>query len=408
MTRTHDVIVIGGGPSGVAAALELRRRGVKDVVLLEREPELGGATRHCSHSPFGMLEFGRVYIGASYGRRLQREAQEAGVDIRTSHSVVRLGDSGELMVSSPEGVTTICGQRIITSTGAREMPRSARLVTGDRPIGVLTTGTLQSYVAFHGLMPFRKPVIVGSELVSMSAILTCTTHGAKPVAVVEANARATAKTPVTWLPSLLGIPFHKGTEIADIKGRTRVEAVTLRCGEKLTDIECDGVLFTGRFTPEASLHLLSNIGVHPRSGAPVVDQYGRLENPLYFAAGNVLRAVETGGWAFREGRSVGGAVARDLTQLVPARTPVRVAFPDPIKLVVPGIITSGDKVAIHAFKHFQLRMTRRAVGQIVLKLDGFPVWSKHGEWLPERRILVPIPVDAGNSGQISFDFEEHA
>lgn len=408
MSATHDVIVVGGGPSGVAAAVELRRRGVRDVVLLDRETELGGATRHCSHSPFGMREFHRVYLGASYGRRLQQEALAAGVDVRTSHSVVRLGDDGELLVSSPQGVSSLRGRRIVTSTGARETPRSARLVSGDRPLGVLTTGALQSYVAFHGLMPFRRPVIVGSELVSLSALLTCVSHGARPVAMLEANTRATARQPLTWLPTLLGIPFHRSAEIVDIRGRQRVESVTLRHGERLSEIACDGVLFTGRFTPEASLHLLGDLGVAASSGAPLVDQHGRLQNPLYFAAGNVLRAVETGGWAFREGRSVGRAVADDLARPAAVREPVRVQFDAPIKLVVPGLLRSGERLAVEAFRHFQLRMTHEAVGRITLLLDGIPAWRHSGHWLPERRILVPMPSGAPEAGRISFVFEENA
>lgn len=407
MSALHDVIVVGGGPSGVAAAVELRRRGVKDVVLLDRESELGGATRHCSHSPFGMQEFHRVYLGASYGRRLQQEALAAGVDVRTSHSVVRLGDDGELLVSSPQGVSSLRGRRIVTSTGARETPRSARLVSGDRPLGILTTGALQSYVAFHGLMPFRRPLIVGSELVSLSALLTCVSHGARPVAMVEADARATAKAPLTWLPTVLGIPFHRSTEIVDIRGRQRVESVTVRRAGVLREIECDGILFTGRFTPEASLHMLSDLGVAAGSGAPLVDQYGRLQNPLYFAAGNVLRAVETGGWAFREGRAVGSAVADDLARQAPARQPVQVRFDAPLKLVVPGIIRSGDRMSAHAFRHFQLRMTRAAAGRLTLLLDGLPAWRQSGRWLPERRILVPIPTGAPEARQISFVFEEN-
>jgi NADPH-dependent 2,4-dienoyl-CoA reductase/sulfur reductase-like enzyme len=369
---------------------------------------MGGATRHCSHSPFGMLEFHRVYLGASYGRRLLKEALDAGVDVRTHHTVVELGEGGELLVSSRDGVSHLQGQRIVTATGARETPRSARLVSGDRSIGVLTTGALQAYVAFHGLMPFRRPVIVGSELVSLSAILTCTSHGAKPVAVVEPNARATAAAPLTWLPNLLGIPFHKNAEIVDIKGLHRVESVTIRRGDQLEDIACDGVLFTGQFTPESSLHRLSSLGVDRRSDAPRVDQYGRLANPLYFAAGNVLRAIETGGWAFREGRSVGLAVAQDLALQTSSRTSVQVEFDAPIKLVVPGMISTGDRVLPHAFQHFQLRMTRRAVGRIKLMLDGRTAWVKGGEWLPERRILVPITPSAASASKISFVFEAEA
>lgn len=123
-----DVLVIGGGPSGVAAAIELRRQGAKRVVLLDREPALGGATRHCSHSPFGMLEFGRVYFGAAYGRKLTLEAEKAGVDIRIGHSVVELADNGSVLVASAHGAERIAAQRVIVTTGAREKPRSARLI----------------------------------------------------------------------------------------------------------------------------------------------------------------------------------------------------------------------------------------------------------------------------------------
>src|SRR5260221_9968033 len=153
MSSTADVIVVGGGPAGVAAALEMRRRGVEKVVILDRDPHLGGATRHCSHSPFGMLEFGRVYFGAAYGLRLEQEAAKAGVDVRTGHSVVKLSDDGSVVVTSHRGLEILTGRRVMVTTGARATPSSARLIAGDRPVGDVTTGTLQSYVAFHGLMP---------------------------------------------------------------------------------------------------------------------------------------------------------------------------------------------------------------------------------------------------------------
>ncbi len=400
-----DVIVIGGGPAGVAAATELRRQGVAKVMLLDREPDLGGATRHCSHSPFGMREFGRVYFGAAYGRRLEVEAERHGVDIRTGHSVVKLGDEGSVTITSARGVETLAARRILVTTGAREKPRSARLLTGDRPIGVVTTGTLQSYVAFHGLMPFRRPVIVGSELVSLSAVLTCLTHGARPVAMIEPQPHALARAPLTWFPALMGIPFYKGTEIVDIIGRQRVEAVTIRRNGQVETLACDGLLLTGQFTPESALLMQSTVGTDVGSAGARIDQHGRCVNPVYFAGGNVLRAVETGGWAFREGRAVGKALAVDLAGSEPADEIVPVSFDDPVKLVVPNMLRRGGGKS-PAFADFQLRFLRRARGRLSLELDGRKVWDRRGHWMPERRILVPIPASAPETAHIHFRFEE--
>lgn len=404
-SSTADVIVIGGGPAGVASAVRLRRAGVQRVVLLDREPTLGGATRHCSHSPFGMVEFGRLYFGAAYGRRLEREAISSGVDIRTGYSVIDLGEDGLVTATSHRDVEKLAARRVIVSTGGRETPRSARLLPGDRPIGIVTTGTLQSYVAFHHLMPFRRPLVVGSELVSLSAILTCLAHGARPVAVVEPGPHALVRAPLALFPALVGIPLLRNAEILDIRGRARVESVTIRIGDKVETYSCDGVLLTGQFTPEASLFANSEMGVSLGSAGPAIDQDGRCLNPLYFAGGNVLRAVETGGWSFREGWAVGAAVARDLSGPSAIAPIVPVAFADPIKLVVPNMLrrTAGDGAA---FGRFQLRFRRRAKGVLSLCLDGREVWSRKGRWLPERRILVPIPSAASHAGQVKIEFNE--
>ncbi|MGV3550936.1 NAD(P)/FAD-dependent oxidoreductase [Rhizobium sp.] len=404
---TSDVIVVGGGPSGVAAAIAMRKAGVERVTLLEREQHLGGATRHCSHSPFGMLEFGRVYLGSAYGRRLEREAAKFGVDVRFGHSVAELREGGELLVSNHTGLETIAAKRVLVATGVRETTRAARMVTGDRPVGVVTTGTLQSYVAFHGLMPFKRPLIVGSELVTLSAVWTCLSHGARPVAVIEPRAQTLVGAPLNWFPNLMGIPFHTGARLVDIVGRGRVEAVSVERNGKVETIECDGVLFSGQFTPEASLFMNSGLAMDWGSSGPAVDQYGRCEDPAYFAAGNVLRAVETGGWAFREGRAVGRALAADLAHAGQAAAAVKVTFDDPVKLVVPNLVRSGDTLP-GGLQDFQLRFTRRAVGTLALRIDGNVAWSGRGKWRPEVRVVIVRPAAASAAAKIHFSFEEES
>ncbi|MCJ8300827.1 MAG: FAD-dependent oxidoreductase, partial [Pseudomonadales bacterium] len=155
-----DVAIIGAGPAGLAAATQLRQRGVDQVVVLDREVEGGGIPRHCGHPPFGMREFYRVLTGPQYAKRLVAQAITAGVRVLTRHTITRLLHGGELEVATPDGLITIMAKRVLIATGVRETPRSARLVTGARPLGITTTGALQSMFYLKGLVPFKRPVVI--------------------------------------------------------------------------------------------------------------------------------------------------------------------------------------------------------------------------------------------------------
>ncbi|MCP4382232.1 MAG: FAD-dependent oxidoreductase [Hyphomicrobiales bacterium] len=388
--RKYDVVIVGGGPAGLAAAQALKVAGVKRVVVLEREVEAGGTPRHCGHPPFGMREFRRILTGPRYARQLVREAERQQIDIKTGCTVIRLEEGGRLLVRAPTGLYYFEGGRVLLATGTRETTRAGRLIGGTRPIGVLNTGALQKMVYLHNQVPFRRPVIIGTELVSFSALLTCWRARIRPVAMVERNKRTTAFRPSAALAALFRVPLHYETKLIEVCGSERVRSVTVRKTDGTTDqILCDGVLFTGLFTPESSLARMSHLALDPGTGGPTVDELGRCSDPSYYAAGNLLRPVETAGWCWREGRAIGKSIAQDLAGNSPGRAAIEIRTSGPIKFSVPQrlSITTGKA----GLTFIQLRLSETARGSLCIRQNGRLISRKRIRSRPERRLLVSLP-----------------
>ena len=386
--RSCDVAVVGGGPAGLAAATRLRESGIARVVVLEREREAGGIPRHCGHPPFGMREFRRCLTGPRYAAALVRRALSAGVEIETERTVVSAGKGGRLELTTPEGPQILTAKRVLLATGVRETPRSARLIAGSRPLGIVTTGALQSMVYLKKRVPFRRPLIVGTELVSFSALLTCRHVGARPVAMVEEEHRITARGFCRGLPLFLGIPVMAGARLVEIQGQTRVTGarVETEAGEVLL-IDCDGILFSGRFTPESTLIRMGEFELDQDSGGPRVDSYGRCSDPAYFATGNLLRPVETAGWCWQEGRDTAAGILADLSGTLPVLAPSL-----PLRCTSPEIAFAlPHRVYPTAGGHLQLRFRKAAPGLLEIHQDGRRLWARGRNWLPERRVTVPVP-----------------
>ncbi len=336
-----DVVIIGAGPTGLSAATALKRAGIEHVMVLDREPEAGGIPRQCGHPPFGIREYKRLMTGPSYAKMLVDTALKADVNIELKSTVTELKPEGVLTVASPEGLTELTAKRVLFATGVRETPRSARMVSGDRGLGICNTGTLQSMFHLKKMIPFRRPVVVGTEIVSFSALSNCKKAGICPVAMLEEDTRPTLRWPLHYATHLFGVPLLLNTCVVNILGNERVEAVQVADENgSLREIACDGVLFTGKFTPESSLARMSHLTFDPVTGSPVVDQFGRCSDLSYYAAGNVMQPrfgsdtsaavplyytadnlpqpVKVAGQCWQEGKLAAGHIVKDLSGALPA------------------------------------------------------------------------------------------
>lgn len=384
------VAIVGGGTAGLALATELKHRGVNGVVVLEREPQAGGVPRHCGHYPFGVRELKRVLKGPDYARKLVHNALAAGVEIRTDTTVTALHTNARLSLSTPDGLMELQAQRVVLCTGVRESSRAQRFLGGQRPMGVISTGALQSMVYLHGLRPFRRPVILGTELVSFSAIMTCNHMGIRPKAMLEENDRLTVRQFMRPYPAIKGIPLKCSVRNLRILGDKIVEAVEyIDSNGACQTIETDGVIVTGGFRPESALLHASHIEVDPATGGPSVDQYGRSSDPSYFCTGNLLRPVETSSWCWHEAVACAARVVQDLAQPIGACAFVPLTSVDrAIRFVMPQRLVLSD--IPNAMENMQIRLNEPAIGHLTASSMGKTLWGDFIQSRPERRILAPL------------------
>ena len=247
-----SAVIIGSGPAGLTAARTLRENGVRDVLVLERGPVAGGLPQFCGHPGWGLFDFKRVWTGPTYAKHLVTAAKEA--EIATNTTVTALSPNGRVTVAKRSGSEVIEARAVLLATGIRETPRSARLVSGTRPWGVTTTGAFQDMVYVGGMRPFEKPLIVGTELVSFSAVMTARHANIMPIALIEFDDRIVARRPADIFSKLFWrVPVYTRTRLLEIRGTNKVESVALERNGTRIDLACDGVIFTGKFVPEATL-----------------------------------------------------------------------------------------------------------------------------------------------------------
>lgn len=342
--RNVDVLVVGGGPGGLATAARLAAAGAGSVEVLEREQQAGGVPRYSAHGGFGT--WSRPLTGPAYARLLTDAAIAAGAVVRTGVSALDWAGPLTLTTTGPEGPETLTARAVVLATGAHERSRAARLVPGTRPAGVLTTGELLQSVHLYGQHIGSRAVIVGAQDVSYTAARTIRTAGADVVAMVTDLPRPQTSPARAHDARLRGrVPLLTDTTVTELLGHGRLSGVSVRHRDGRTiTLLCDTVVFTGDFVPDHELARRGGVALDPGTRGPAVDGALRTSRPGVFAVGSVLHPVESASVAMREGAHAAGTVTKWLTDEKAWPTGVPLTVQPPLHWIAPGRVTPTDRL----------------------------------------------------------------
>jgi len=303
--KNIEIAIIGAGPSGLAAAIELSNKGHKDIIVFDREDEAGGTPRHCGHLGFGIFEFKRIFSGPNYAKKLVSKSKGAGVKINLKSTLIKV-DKNILTFSTPNGLEKYNAKKIIFALGARETARPSLLVSGTRSPNIITTGALQRFVYMEKRVPFKKVVIIGSEDVSFSALMTCRHAGIHVEAILEEDKSINCFSILKLISKyIFNIPVKTGIKIIEIKGKDKkISGTSISKNEKEEFIECDGVIFSGNFTPESAILQTSFKEFNYKNNSLHVTQNFQTKNKDIFVVGNALRGALAAYKCYFEGKNV--------------------------------------------------------------------------------------------------------
>lgn len=357
MTMKVDLVIVGGGPAGMSAAVAAYDAGIRDILILERDTSLGGILRQCIHNGFGLHRFKEELTGPEYAYRYEKQVRERNIAFKLGTMVLDITpDKVVTAINSEDGLFTIEAKSIILAMGCRERPKGALNIAGTRPSGVFTAGTAQKFVNMDGYMPGKKVVILGSGDIGLIMARRMTLEGAEVKAVCELMpySGGLARNIQQCLNDF-DIPLLLSHTVVEIHGKERVTGVTIaKVDEKRKPIEetkqyieCDTLLLSVGLIPENELTKSASIPLDRITGGAVVDQNRQTDIPGVYACGNVLHVHDLVDYVSEEAAIAGRAAAEFIKGNAFSNKSIRLVTDGKIRYTVPQRISANEDVTVY-------------------------------------------------------------
>ena len=396
MTFIHkQAVIIGGGPGGLAAAAELKKNGIDDILILEREHTPGGILRQCIHDGFGLTRFGETLSGPEYAQRFIDDVKKQGIEIVTDATVIGLTRDRKVTAASKDGLLQYQADAVILTMGCRERTRGALSIPGERPAGVFTAGTAQAYINLKNKMVGKNVIILGSGDIGMIMARRMTLEGAKVQAVFEIQPYPSGlPRNIEQCLNDYQIPLYLSHTVTKIIGHNRLEAVEVsQVDENMQPIpgtekryDCDTLILSVGLIPENELSLMAGVELDPRTKGAVVDEFYQTSVPGIFAAGNVLHVHDLVDFVSLEAERLAKSVAAYLKEdLAPAEISIETG--GLIGYTVPQKISGARDVSLS----FRPRKPVRGCRVEIRQDETCLVSRTYPKLLPEEMETIDLP-----------------